>query len=226
MKKIDWKVKMQWNWYKAALMGTAIAVLLAPTAGAFVEVNSEDVENNPIVSAVISFTFGPKTKVMINGEVVALAKNEEAAKEAYKAARLAYNAEGVKLLDADVSYELVDKEQDEKAIKGKKLLRDEKLSAAILEHLNGIEEGEKEVAYTMRIDDYTVTVNSMSDVVSMLEDAQGQYDEGDRFEVGLVLPEKRNVMMYEVEVSEGQAKEDKQEQKSNYNILKTNRFVK
>ncbi len=215
MKKIDWKVKMQWNWYKAALMGTAIAVLLAPTAGAFVEVNSEDVENNPIVSAVTSFTFGPKTKVMINGEVVALAKNEEAAKEAYKAARLAYNAEGVKLLDTDVSYELVDKEQDEKAIKGKKLLRDEKLSAAILEHLNGIEEGEKEVAYTMRIDDYTVTVNSMSDVVSMLEDAQGQYDEGDRFEVGLVLPEKRNVMMYEVEVNEGQAKEDKQEQKSN-----------
>lgn len=215
MKKIDWKVKLQWNWYKAALMGTAIAVLLAPTAGAFVEVNSEDVENNPIVSAVTSFTFGPKTKVMINGEVVALAKNEEAAKEAYKAARLAYNAEGVKLLDTDVSYELVDKEQDEKAIKGKKLLRDEKLSAAILEHFNGIEEGEKEVAYTMRIDDYTVTVNSMSDVVSMLEDAQGQYDEGDRFEVGLVLPEKRNVMMYEVEVSEGQAKEDKQEQKSN-----------
>ena len=135
VKKIDWKVKMQWNWYKAALVGTAIAVLLAPTAGAFVEVNSEDVENNPIVSTITGFTFGPKTKVMINGEVVALATNEAAAQKAYKAARLAYNAEGVKLLDADVSYELVDKEQDKEAIKGKKLLRNDKLTAAILDHL-------------------------------------------------------------------------------------------
>ncbi len=215
MKKIDWKVKMQWSWYKAALMGTAIAVLLAPTAGALVEVNSEDVENNPIVSAITSFTFGPKTKVMINGEVVALAKNEEAAQKAYKEARLAYNAEGVKLLETDVSFQLVDKEQDEKAIKGKKLLRNDKLTTAILDHLNEIEDDKKQVAYTMRIDDYTVTVSSMSEVVSMLEDAQGQYDEGDRFQVGLVLPEKRNVMMYEVEVTEKQAKEDKQEQKSN-----------
>jgi len=212
VKKIDWKVKMQWSWYKAALMGTAIAVLLAPTAGALVEVNSEDVENNPIVSAITSFTFGPKTKVMINGEVVALAKNEEAAQKAYKEARLAYNAEGVKLLETDVSFQLVDKEQDEKAIKGKKILRNEKLTTAILDHLNEIEDDKKQVAYTMRIDDYTVTVSSMSEVVSMLEDAQGQYDEGDRFQVGLVLPEKRNVMMYEVEVTEKQAKEDSKKQ--------------
>ena len=204
MKKIDWKVKMQWNWYKAALMGTAIAVLLAPTAGALVEVNSEDVENNPIVSAITSFTFGPKTKVMLNGEVVALAKNEEAAKEAYRAARLAYNADGVKLLDVDVSYELVDKEKDEKAIEGKKLLRDEKLQNAILESFDEYAEHDKAIAYTMRIDDYTVTVENMSDVISMLEDAQGKYDEGDRFKVGLTLPKNRNVVMYEVEVTEKQ----------------------
>lgn len=205
MKKIDWKVKMQWNWYKAAMLGTAIAVLLAPTAGALVEVNSEDVENNPIVSAITSFTFGPKTKVMINGDVVALAKNEEAAKEAYKAARLAYNADGVKLLDVDVTYELVDKEKDEKAIEGKKLLRNEKLTSAILDSLDDYSQKDKAIAYTMRIDDYTVTVENMSDVITMLEDAQGKYDEDDRFQVGLTLPEKRNVMMYEVAVTEKQA---------------------
>lgn len=204
MKKIDWKVKMQWNWYKAAMIGTAIAVLLAPTAGAVVEVHSEDVENNPIVSAITSFTFGPKTKVMINGDVVALAKNEEAAEEAYKAARLAYNADGVKLLDVDVSYELVDKEKDAKVVKGKKLLRNEKLEEAILDSFDKYAENDKAIAYTMRIDDYTVTVESMSDVITILEDAQGKYDEGDRFQVGLTLPEKRNVMMYEVAVTEKQ----------------------
>ena len=212
MKKIDWKVKMQWNWYKAALFGTALAVLLAPTTGALLEVNSEDVENHPIVLAITSFTFGPKTKVMMNGDVVALAKNEKEAKEAYKAARLAYNADGVKLLDVDVSYELVDKEKDKEAIEGKKLLRNEKLTAAILENLSGFEDEKKAIAYTMRIDDYTVTVSSMSDVVSMLEDAQGKYDEDDRFQVGLTLPENRNVMMYEVEVTEQQAKKETKEQ--------------
>lgn len=213
MKKIDWKVKMQWNWYKAALIGTAIAVLVAPTAGALIELKSEDVENHPIVSAITSFTFGPKTKVMVDGEVVALAKNEEEARNAYKAARLAYNAEGVKLLDVDVTYELVDKEKDENAIKGKKLLRDENLTAAILDGLETYGEDDKTVAYTVRIDDYTVTVGSVSDIVSALEDAQSKYDENDRFQVGLTLPDNRNVTMYEVEVTEKEAKKQSEEQK-------------
>ncbi len=213
MKKIDWKVKMQWSWYKAALIGAAIAVLAAPTAGSLIELKSEDVENHPIVSAITSFTFGPKTKVMVNGEVVALAKNEEAAKEAYKVARLAYNKDGVKLLDVDVTYALVDKEKDEKAIKGKKLLRDEKLEAVILESFAAYGQQDKTVAYTIRIDDYTATVEKMSDIVAVLEDAQGKYDENDRFQVGLTLPETRNVTMYEVEVTEKEAKKQSEEQK-------------
>lgn len=222
MKKIDWKVKMQWNWYKAALMGTAIAVLVAPTAGALIELKSEDVENHPIVSTITSFTFGPKTKVMLDGEVIALAKNEAEAKEAYKAARLAYNADGVKLLDVDVTYELVDREKDEKAIKGKKLLRDERLEAAIFESFDAYCDKDKTVAYTIRIDDYTATVENMSDIVTVLEDAQGKYDENDRFQVGFTLPETRNVTMYEVEVKEKDSekksekkKEDATEQAAN-----------
>lgn len=202
MKKIDWKVKAQWNWYKAALIGAAIAVLAAPTTGALLEVKSEDVENNPVVSAISDFAFGPKTKVMINGEVVALAKSEEAAKEAYKAARLAYNKEGVRLLDVDVSYELVDKEKDQKDIKGLRLLRNEKLEAAITKSFEENDTKKKSIAYTMRIDDYTVTVGSMSDVVSVLEQAQGQYDVEDAFQVELSLPQNRNVMMYEVAVKD------------------------
>lgn len=200
MKKIDWKVKMQWNWYRAAFIGTAIAVLIAPTAGALIEVNSEDVANNPIVSAISSITFGPKTKVMINGKVVALAKNEEEAKAAYKEARLLYNAKGVKLLDTDVSYEVVDKEKDKKAIEGKKFYRQEGLSEVILDELQKNSNQDKSIAYTVRIDDYTVTVESVEDVVSVLEQAQGKYDTADAFQVGLTLPSNHNVTMYEVDV--------------------------
>ncbi|MBQ4059731.1 MAG: peptidoglycan DD-metalloendopeptidase family protein [Lachnospiraceae bacterium] len=214
MKKIDLKVKLQWNWYKAALIGTAIAVLLAPTTGALVEVNQQDLEENPIISAITNISFGPKTKVMLNGDVVALAKSEEAAKEAYKEARLAYNADGVKLLDVDVDYEVVDKEKDKEAVKGMKLLRNEKLTTAILESFDKYGEKDKSIAYTMRIDDYTVTVSNMSDVVSMLEEAQGKYDEKDRFEVSLDLPKNRNVMMYEVQVGEKATKEESDAQVS------------
>lgn len=206
MKRIDLKVKLQWNWYKAALIGAVVAVLMAPTTGALLEVNHEDVENNPVVSALSSITFGPKTKVMINGDVVALAKNEETAESAYKEARLAYNADGIRLLNADVSFEVVDKEKDKKAIEGKKLLRNEKLTEAILESFDAYADMEKEIAYTMRIDDYTVTVRSMSDVVTMLEDAQSRYDDKNQFQVGLSLPEQRNVTLYEVEVSEKSVK--------------------
>lgn len=213
MKKIDLKVKLQWSFFKAAFIGTAVAVLIAPTVGAIWEVKSEDVENNPVVSAISSFTFGPKTKVMLDGKVVALAKNEEAAKVAYQKARLAYNADGVKLLDVDVSFEPVDKEKDEKAIKGKRFLRDERLTEVILSGLNDCGNNDKTIAYTMRIDDYTVTVESMSDVVTMLEEAQGKYDEGDRFKVGLTLPENHNVMNYEVEVQEKAATSEKSEDK-------------
>ncbi len=204
MKKIDWKVKAQWNWYKAALIGAAIAVLVAPTTGALLELKSEDVENNPIVSAISDFAFGPKTKVIINGEVVALAKDEAAARQAYKAARLAYNKDGVRLLDVDVSYEVVDKEKDQKAIEGLRLLRNEKLEAAITKSLEKNDTSQKSIAYSMRIDDYTVTVGSMSDVVSVLEQAQGQYDVEDAFQVTLSLPQNRNVMMYEVAVKDKQ----------------------
>ncbi len=214
MKKIDWKVKMQWNWYKAALLGTAIAVLVAPTAGSLIEVKSEDVENHPIVSAITSFTFGPKTKVMIDGEVIALAKNEAEAKAAYENARLAYNADGVKLLDAQVSYALVDKEKDTAAVKGKKLLRAERLEEAILGELQECGNQDKTLAYTMRIDDYTVTVEDMSDVAAVLEEAQSKYDETDRFKVSLQLPKLRNVTMYEVEITEQEAKSKKKEQSS------------
>lgn len=207
MKKIDFKTRMQWGWFKAALFGVAVAVLIAPTAGtAFNNFNSENAEQeNPIFTALSSISFGPKYKVMINGEVVAIAGSKEAAEEAYKDARLAYNADGVKILNVDVSYAEVDKEKDTDAIKKMKVLRSDKLSQAILESLDKYGDKNKALAYTMRIDDYTVTVDSMNDLVSILEQAQGQYDTEDAFQVRLQPPASRNVTMYEVDVQKKQA---------------------
>ena len=206
MKKMSFKTRLQWGWFKAALIGTCLGLLIAPAVGSSVGITKE----NPVTSFFAGISFGPKTKVMINGNVVALAKSEEAGEEAFKAARLAYNAEGVKILDVNVSFEEVDKEKDASAIKGMRVLKNEALSEAILASFDKYTTQNKELAYTMRIDDYTVTVDSMENLVAVLEQAQGQYDTEDHFHVNLEATQSQNVTMYEVGVTEKGASEDVQ----------------
>lgn len=203
MKRYNFKTRAQIGWFKAAMVGTVIGLLIAPTAGRIMSSQEKAfLTDNPVIDAIGSITFGPKTKIMINKDVVALAKSEEAAKEAFQNARLAYNANGVKVLDIDVSYAQVDEEKDKKAIKGKRVLRNEKLEAAILNSFDRYADADKKLAYTMRVDDHTVTVEHMADVISILEQAQNTYDSKDAFKVGLKPPASRNVTMYEVAVEE------------------------
>jgi murein DD-endopeptidase MepM/ murein hydrolase activator NlpD len=217
LKKLKFKTRMQWGWFKSALIGAGIGLLIAPAVdGALgmtnIALNSEkkadgkQQESNG--SLLEGIYFGSKVKVLINGDVVALAKSEAEGEAAYKAARLAYNAEGVRLLDVDVTFEEADKEKDKETISGMKVLKDEELSKTILESFDDYATADKELAYTMRIDDYTVTVESMATLVDVLEQAQGQYDTEDRFQVNLVESESRNVTMYEVGVTEKAASQE------------------
>lgn len=217
MKKIKWKTRMQWGWFKAALIGACLGMLIAPAVGGSLGITNIALDNgqvsesgkddspskeNPITSFLEGISFGPKVKVLINGEVVALAKTKEEGEAAFLAARLAYNADGVRILEVDAAFEEVDKEKDADSIKGMKVLKEEELTGAILAGLDSYADKDKELAYTMRIDDYTVTVNSMENLVAVLEKAQGQYDKEDHFQVHLVAPESQNVTMYEVGVTE------------------------
>ncbi len=203
MKKFNFKTRMQLGWFKAAMFGTVVGILLAPTAGKILTDREKAfLTDNPLVSAISSISFGPKIKVMINGDVVALAPSEEVAKNAYKQARLTYNAKGIKALNIDVTYAEADKEKDAKAIEGKKVLKSQKLEDAILKSFDNYADADKKLAYTMRVDDHTVTVEHMEDVISILEQAQNTYDANDQFQVGLKPPASRNVTMYEVEVED------------------------
>ncbi|MDE6433766.1 MAG: peptidoglycan DD-metalloendopeptidase family protein [Lachnospiraceae bacterium] len=216
MKKIKLKTRMQWGWFKAALIGACLGLLIAPAVDsslgitniAFDNGQDEEVEKgntaskeNPVRSFFENISFGPKVKVIINGDVVALAKTKEEGEAAFKAARLAYNAEGVRILDVNAGFEEVDKEKDADTVKGMKVLKDEALTEVILASFDSCADKERELAYTMRIDDYTVTVDSMENLVAVLEKAQGQYDNEDQFQVNLVAPESRNVTMYEVGIT-------------------------
>lgn len=213
MKKIDFKTRAQWGYFKSALIGLAIGILIAPGISDLIRgYETADAEGGrrsvreqlwEFASSVMEhFTVGDRVKIIINGEVAALTGSVEEGEAAYKAARLAYNADGVKPLWVEAEYELMDKENeaDQALLKEMKLLKDQELADAVLERLEQCGDDSKKLAYTMRIDDYTVTVEHFEDLVSVLEDAQSVYDMDDEFQVGLKQPESRNSTMYEVEV--------------------------
>lgn len=207
MKKIGFKKRAQWGFYKAALFGVFIAVLLAPTVRDFnertdYEKNStKEKTENAIDSFLGNLSFGEKTKIIMNGEVVAVCRGQDEAGEAVKAARLACNRDGIRLMHVDVSYAPVNEEKDSEQIRKMKVKRGEELTEEIMNKFLAYDD-KKQLAYTMRIDDYTVTVENFQDLVSILEQTQSRYDKEDHFQVNLALPASRNVTMYEVGVSE------------------------
>ena len=208
MRENNKKVRLQWNWFRSALIGLAIGILIAPAIGGAVGSNStertdkEEKKQNPVETWVNGIFLDGKIKVKVNGNIVALAKKAEDGEKAFRSARLAYNANGIRILDVEVTFEPIDKEKDKETIKGMKVLEGEALTDAILASFDSYADTEKELAYTMRVDDYTVTVDSMQDLLGVLEEAQTKYDPEDAFAVTLNSTASRNVTMYEVGVEQ------------------------
>lgn len=211
MKKFEFKTRMQWRWYTAAFFGIAVAMLAAPKLDDALGITNE---KDTLITVMNKISYGDSVKVMMNGDVVALAKNENVGKAAFNEARLTYNKDGIQILDVDVDFEKVDVNKDMKAVKGKHVQGKKKLSETILKSFDDYANKKKELAYTMRIDDYTVTVDSMEHLISALEEAQSKYDVDDSFKVGLNPPASRNVTMYEVGVTRKASEKVKEESAS------------
>lgn len=208
MKKFDFKTRIQWKWYTAAFFGIALALLAVPNFNDALGITNED---DTLITVMNKISYGDSVKVMLNGDTVALAKSEEAGKAAFNEARLTYNKDGIRILDVDVDFEKIDVNRDKKVLKGKHVQGKKKLSDTILKSFDDYANKKKELAYTMRIDDYTVTVDSMESLVSALEKAQGKYDVDDSFKVGFNPPASRNVTMYEVGITEKAPEKVKEE---------------
>ena len=214
MKKIKFKTRAQWGYFRSAIIGTAIGMMIAPGIADLIrEPDNDDSANKSgikeqiqycVDSILTAFAPGDRVKVIINGNVVAIAKNREEGEAAFKQARLNYNSDGIKPLWVDVSYEEVNKDnqEDKKLLRKMKTKKDDELVEVVTEGLTSCSRGDKKLAYTMRIDDYIVTLEKFDDVVSVLEKVQSSYDTNDDFRVGLKQPESKNVAMYEVEINE------------------------
>ncbi|MGN0497386.1 MAG: peptidoglycan DD-metalloendopeptidase family protein [Lachnospiraceae bacterium] len=205
MKIVKWKTKIAWGFYVAVIAGALFAILMVPASG------GSDFFDNP-VTGLLDNVFGDnRVKVIVNGETIAIANSMESGKEAYKAARLHCNEKGLQMMDIAVSFDYVDKERDGELLKRNKTLKGEALENHIYEILNNKKNDDYKEAYTMRIDDYTVTLDSMEEVIEILEKTQGIYDTEDAFRVNLKEPSYHNVTTYEVTIEKREDVITKQE---------------
>ena len=197
MKPFSLKTRLQWGWFKAAMIGTAIGLLIAPTVKDRLETPDKQISLSDLTARLYP---GSRIKVKLNGQTVALAKSAAEAEAAYQAARLQYNRDGVRILHVELACEPADREKDADLLKQFQVLTEEELTKDLLTYFNDYADRDRQPAYTLRVNDYTVTLASMEDLVSVLEQTQEKYDPADTFQVTLKPPASENVTMYEVAV--------------------------
>lgn len=159
------KLKM----YRALLIATGISLLAFPAA-----------MNNGMHSE--------RYQILINGEPVGIAESQSAAVDAYENARLTLNSQSDKLtlLNAEVVYEPV------KARASRVSSRAE-LAQKVYDELTDCLIKEKTLAYTVKINNYTVTLGSEAEVLALLEQVQNTYDVNNEFVIELQSEDKQEV---------------------------------
>ncbi|MBP3506746.1 MAG: M23 family metallopeptidase [Lachnospiraceae bacterium] len=164
-RKIHRRLKM----YRALLIAGGVALLAFPVA-----VNTDMVSQ--------------RYQILINGKVVGIAESEEQAVEAYENARLTLNSQSEKLtlLNAEVTYEPV-------KARASHVLSQGELAQVVYNELTDCLIEEKTLAYTVKINDYTVTLGSEAEVLALLEQVQGDYDVNNEFVIELTAENKQEV---------------------------------
>lgn len=159
------KLKM----YRAMLIATGVSLLAFPVA-----MNSQ--------------MLSERYQIRINGKVIGIAEGQEQAVEAYEYARLTLNSqsENLTLLRAEVAYEPV-------KARASQVMSENELAQQIYNELADCLIDEKTLAYTVKINDYTVTLRSEAEVLELLEQVQGAYDLNDEFVIELASENKQEV---------------------------------
>jgi len=132
-------------------------------------------------SKALSDTCQNTYKVVINGDEIGYVATIDEANEAYLNARIKLNEDKgtVSYVDADLAVYKASKDLkvEKEAVIEKKIY--DTLSAAAIT-------SDKVEAYTIRIDDFSVTVASYEDAINVLEKVKAKYDTENEFQVGLV----------------------------------------
>ena len=146
-----------------------------------------------------------KYLVVLNGEELGYVDDESVANAALLDARTQIKAESDSMALVEADIELYEEDVNEATISR------EELSNTIYTTLSSdvVVEGEEAYAYTVRIDDFTVTLSSKEEVSELLEKVKDKYSENNEFTVELVEDNskaytalKTNIVSADVEVNE------------------------
>lgn len=165
IKGTRFKLKM----YRALLIATGISLLAFPAA----------MDDN---------LHSERYQILINGKSVGIAESQSAAVEAYEHARLTLNSQSNKLtlLDAEVTYEPVKARASHVSSRAE-------LAQQVYDELTDCLIKEKTLAYTVKINNYTVTLGSEAEVLALLEQVQNTYDVNNEFVIELLSEDKQEV---------------------------------
>lgn len=134
-------------------------------------------------------------EISVDGKVIGYALSKEEVGEAYKAARLDRSKENDGLIIVEMPLEV-------NKVKGNKLKasKGEDLVSVICDKFEDLESN-KVLAYTIKVNNYTATLSSKEDILSVLEKTQEGYDEDNAFTVEYVDYTDREVCVLGVEVT-------------------------
>ena len=152
-----------------------------------------------------TYTPDDRYMVVLNGEKLGYVSDASMVSQALKDARAQINGlkGGMALVESDIS---VYKEQSSGDV-----ISGEILTESIYNTLtsNVVDTNDTEVAYTVRIDDFTVTLASQKDVVELFQSVKDKYASANEFTVELVEDSngaytslKTNIVSADVEINE------------------------
>lgn len=136
----------------------------------------------------------PVYKVMINGQLVAVAKSEAEAENAYENARKERicQADGLVFMDARLEI----KEAEELDLQA---LNEKELTSVLYAYMENCVVKDRVIGYTIKINDYTVTVESQDAVREVLQETMDMYDGDADFEAALVKADYSDDSFFTVE---------------------------
>lgn len=162
-------VRRHFKIYRGLLIAAGVTLLAFPTA-------------------VDTTTYVSGCELRLNGKSMGVVSDEMVAKDAYKMARLTLNSQlnTLNLLNAEITYEPV-------TVKDMEVLSQPELAQNIYDELADCLVWDKQLAYTLKINDYTVTMRTEEEILALLEKVQGEYDADNEFIIELTSEKKEEV---------------------------------
>jgi murein DD-endopeptidase MepM/ murein hydrolase activator NlpD len=151
-----------------------------------------------IYMPILGEAYGEQTtycEVSLDGQVIGAVADPELVEQAFLDARaqIARETNGLVLANVDCDFEQVDK------IVGS-TLQEEELEEVIYDLLQEKVKTARQKYYLVKVNDFTVNLASMEEVVELLDAALNKYDEDDLFQVEVISDNSRELNAFTVQV--------------------------